>query len=130
MRATTVARLHGVLNIVGGLWPLVHMRSFEAVLGPKVDRWLVYTVAGLMMSIGAGQLSAAACEADLRQARRVGVGTAATFAVIDVVYVARRRISPTYLVDAFLEVGLLAAWATSKMADRHDPRHLGRGRRP
>jgi hypothetical protein len=25
------------------------MRSFEAVSGPKVDRWLVETVAGLMV---------------------------------------------------------------------------------
>jgi hypothetical protein len=124
MQASTVARLHGVFNVVMGLWPIMHIRSFEAVLGPKVDRWLVYTVAGLMMSIGAGQVSAASSTASLRQARRVGAGAAATFTAIDVVYVARRRISPMYLVDALFEAGLLAAWATSEIADTREPRRL------
>jgi hypothetical protein len=113
MRASTVARLHGAFNVGFGLWPLVHMRSFEAALGPKVDRWLVYTVAGLTMSIGLGQLSAPPTDAGARQARRLGMAAATTFAAIDVVYVARRRISPVYLVDALMEAGWLAAWTAS-----------------
>jgi hypothetical protein len=113
MRASTVARSHGLFNVVGGLWPLVHIRSFEAVLGPKTDRWLVYTVAGLMVSIGGSQLSAASHPTTLRQARLVGACAAATFAAIDVVYVTRRRIRPTYLIDAVFEAGWLAVWATS-----------------
>jgi hypothetical protein len=113
MRASTVARLHGAFNVVGGLWPSVHMRSFEAALGPKVDRWLVYTVAGLMISIGPGQFSEMPSAASVRQARRLGAGAAVTFAAIDLVYVARRRISPVYLVNALIEVGWLAAWATT-----------------
>lgn len=28
------ARAHGTFNVVGGLWPLRHMKSFEWVLGP------------------------------------------------------------------------------------------------
>ncbi|OBF40643.1 hypothetical protein A5724_07665 [Mycobacterium sp. ACS1612] len=113
MRASTVARLQGVFNIVGGLWPLVHMRSFESVLGPKTDRWLVYTVAGLMVSIGGSQLSAASQETTARHARFVGAGAASTFAAIDVIYVMRRRISRMYLLDALMEAGWLAAWAVS-----------------
>jgi hypothetical protein len=93
---------------------LIHMRSFEVVLGPKVDRWLVYTVAGLMTTIGASQLSAAASAPSLRQARCVGAGSAATLAAVDVVYVARRRISPMYLLDALFEAAWLVAWAKSQ----------------
>jgi hypothetical protein len=35
-----VARLYGLFNVAGGLWPLVHLPSFEAVSGPGTDRWL------------------------------------------------------------------------------------------
>ena len=31
----------GALYVVTGVWPLLHMASFEAVTGPKTDDWLV-----------------------------------------------------------------------------------------
>jgi hypothetical protein len=113
MRALWLARLHGAFNVVGGLWPLVHLRSFEAVRGPKVDRWLVYTVAGLMMSIGTTQLTSRADRASIRQARRLGISTALALGGIDLVYVPRRRISPVYLVDAAAEAAWLVGWAST-----------------
>lgn len=85
-RALTVARLHGFFNLAGGVWPMVHRRSFEAVLGPKIDRWLVYTVAGLMACIGVAQTGATADPASLRLARRIGIGSALTLGTIDVLY--------------------------------------------
>jgi hypothetical protein len=112
-RALAVARLHGALNVLGGLWPLVHMQSFEAVLGPKVDRWLAYTVAGLLVGIGTTQLGAGNDPASLRLARRVGIGSALTLGTIDLVYASRGRISKTYLLDALGEVGLLLARAST-----------------
>jgi len=124
IRALPVARLHGAFNAAGGLWPLVHLRSFEAVLGPKVDRWLVYTVAGLMVCIGTAQLTSSAHPASVRQARRLGVGTALTLGGIDLVYVARRRISPMYLVDAAAEAAWLLAWART-FSSVHDNRIHG-----
>jgi hypothetical protein len=115
-KAMRLARLHGLFNVAGGVWPIIHIRSFEAVLGPKVDRWLVYTVAGLMVSTGTAQLAATAEEESLRQARRVGIGCAATLAVIDLIYVPRRRISPMYLFDALAESGWLIAWSTTSLS--------------
>jgi hypothetical protein len=41
----------------------------------------------------------------------VAAGSAATLAAIDIVYVAKRRISPVYLLDAVTEVALVAGWA-------------------
>lgn len=35
------AKAPGLFTIVGGLWPLLSMRTFEAVTGPEADRWLV-----------------------------------------------------------------------------------------
>jgi hypothetical protein len=105
-----LATAHGAFNVVGGLWPLLHRRSFEAVFGPKEDRWLMYTVAGLLISIGNAQVRAATAE-DWAHARRLGVATATTLLMIDVINVPRGRIKPTYLIDAGGEAALIAAWA-------------------
>src|SRR4051794_39884270 len=35
-----LARVHGTFNVVGGVWPLVSLRTFERVFGPKEDKWL------------------------------------------------------------------------------------------
>jgi hypothetical protein len=57
MDGVVLGRAHGVANVVGGLWPLLHISSFEMVFGPKTDRWLVKTVAGLLMVNGLTQLT-------------------------------------------------------------------------
>ncbi|HEX2300356.1 MAG TPA: hypothetical protein VHH34_17885 [Pseudonocardiaceae bacterium] len=110
-RAAQLARAHAVFNIGGGLWPLVHMPSFEAVTGPKTDRWLVRTVAGLMVANGLVQWLAEPSVEGIASARRVGQGTAVTLAAIDIAYAIPGRISRIYLLDALLEVGWVAAWA-------------------
>jgi hypothetical protein len=109
-----LARAHGAFNVLFGLWPLVHMRSFELVSGPKTDDWLVRTVSGLMVANGFTQLTAEPTPAALAQTRLVGIGTAATFAAVDVVYATSGRISKVYLLDALLEAGWIAAWLRGK----------------
>jgi hypothetical protein len=110
MQPSIMGKTHGAFNIAGGLWPLLHLRSFEAVFGPKVDRWLVYTVAGLLTSVGYAQVRASTPEG-WTQARRLGLPTAGTLLAIDLVYVPRGRLKWTYLIDAVGEVALLAGWA-------------------
>lgn len=108
---TELARAHGLFNVAGGLWPLLHMRSFEAVSGPKADRWLVETVAGLMVVNGAVQLAAA--QTSPKTSRALGLGTALWLAAVDVRYASKGRISKVYLLDAALELGWTAAWAST-----------------
>ncbi|MCE3277025.1 MAG: hypothetical protein K0R13_2880 [Propionibacteriaceae bacterium] len=110
MDGVGLARAHGVANLAGGLWPLLHLRSFEMVFGPKTDRWLVKTVAGLLIVNGITQLATSSSADSMRQARRLGVGTAAVLAAVDMIYVSAGQISKMYLVDAAVEVAWIMAW--------------------
>jgi hypothetical protein len=103
MDGVRLGRAQGVANLVGGAWPLVHMSSFAMVFGPKLDRWLVKTVGGLLIVNGLTQLAASSAADGVRHARRLGVGTAAVLAAIDLIYVPARRISKMYLLDAAVE---------------------------
>ncbi|MFI6106717.1 hypothetical protein [Streptomyces sp. NPDC051310] len=102
-----VARAQGV---IGGAWPLLSLRTFERVYGPKADDWLQKTTGGLLVAAGWSMLRAAADDEGMRHARRTGVGTALTLLLVDVVYVPKGRIRATYLMDAAKEVAWLAAW--------------------
>ncbi|MEU2923517.1 hypothetical protein ABZ636_00400 [Streptomyces sp. NPDC007251] len=105
-----IAVAHGAFNVVGGLWPLVHLRSFEWVFGPKTDDWLQMTTGGLLVSAGLVQIAAASDPQGAAHARRIGLGTALTLLAVDLVYVPKGRIRPTYLFDAVMQMGWIAAW--------------------
>lgn len=105
--------LQGVYFLATGVWPLVSMRTFEAVTGPKADRWLVKTVGLLVAVIGSSLIL------DRRRpspgSAALGVGSALALGGVDVVYAARRRISPIYLLDAVAEAVLVAMWLTRRV---------------
>jgi hypothetical protein len=93
-----------VYYLLTGVWPIVHMRSFEAVTGRKHDRWLVKMVGALSLANG-GTLAFG-----LRRTRvadetvALALMSALAFAAIDVTYAARRRIRPVYLADAAVQM--------------------------
>lgn len=92
-----------------GLWPLASRRCFEAATGPKTDWWLVQMVGLLAAAIGTSIAVGARDERPSPAIRTLGVLSALSFAGIDVVHAARRRISPIYLGDAAVELALIAA---------------------
>ena len=104
------ALIQGVVYVVSGVWPLVHLRSFEMITGPKVDKWLVRTVGVLITVVGAVLLSAHRNNRVTPEIRTLAVGSALGVTAIDVFYVLRRRISPVYLLDALLELFLVWLW--------------------
>jgi hypothetical protein len=94
--------------VLTGPWPIVHLRSFEAVTGPKVDDWLVHTVGLLAVAIGSS-LGAAVLR-DQTQGAVAGtlaMTSALGFAAIDLWYGLGGRIAPIYLADAAAELGLV-----------------------
>ena len=95
--------------LLTGLWPLVHLSSFEAVTGPKTDDWLVRMVGLLAGAIGA-TLGVATIRQALRSPEVVVLAASAAFAfgAIDLWYGLSGRISPIYLADAAVQLALIA----------------------
>jgi hypothetical protein len=108
----------GVYFAITGLWPLVSLRTFEAVTGPKVDAWLVKTVGVLVTVVGAVLiLSGIRGEVPVETAA-LAVGSALALAGIDIWYVARRVIPRIYLLDAVAELVLVGLWAVAWLMRR------------
>jgi hypothetical protein len=108
----------GGYYIATGALPFVSRRAFEALTGPKLEWWLVQTVGGVVTAVGAGAVVAALRGEPSPEILVVAGGSAASLAVIDIVYVAKGRIAATYLVDAGIELGLLGALAGASSARR------------
>lgn len=107
----------GVYYIATGLWPILHLPSFVAVTGPKQDTWLVQVFGAFIAAVGFSailQRNAGPASAG------VGLSTALVLAAGDVFFVARRRIRPTYLLDAVVEVALAAGLARRLIGSRSD----------
>jgi hypothetical protein len=118
-------RAQGLYYLVTGTWPIVHLRSFVALTGPKRDTWLVQTFGLLVAALGAALLA----DEDRPGAAstvRFAVAPALALAVAEIAFVARGRIRPIYLVDTAIELALVAA--TLQKALRVDVDRPGRAR--
>jgi hypothetical protein len=102
--------LHAAYFITGGLWSILGRRSFEAVSGSKADYWLVRTVGGLLTVVGAVIAVANRHGRLTPEVRWLAMGTSGVLMAIDLAYVAKRRISPVYLLDAAANLILIAGW--------------------
>lgn len=104
----------GVFYVATGLWPIIHLRSFERVTGPKVDKWLVRTFGGLVAAVGAALIAGAFEQRPSRALTVLGVGSALALGAADLVYSLRGRISKVYLGDAAAEGAIAASWAMTR----------------
>jgi hypothetical protein len=102
--------IQGAYFLITGIWPLMHMRSFIAVTGPKHDLWLVRTVAVLVSAIGASLMLFAWADKIAGPIIVLAITSAAGLATIDIVYVNARVIARIYLLDAAAEIVLVATW--------------------
>jgi hypothetical protein len=114
----------GAYFLAAGLWPLVSLKTFYAVTGPKRDGWLVQTVGSMIACVGSTLLLGALRPTVSPEIRWLGASSSAALLAVDVVFVGQRRIPRIYLADAVAELGLLAGWALASM---QDPRQRGPG---
>ena len=118
----TALTFQGGYYVVTGVAPFVSRRAFEAVTGPKTEWWLVQTVGAIVTAVGAVLLSGARSGRITPELRGLAAGCAAGLAAIDTVYVARKRIALTYLLDAVAQLAMLAALRRLAMRRRGDAR--------
>ena len=112
--AGRVALGQGLFYLLTGLWPIVHLPSFEAVTGAKTDDWLVKTVGVVVAVVGAVLVLAARRRRITPEIAVLGAGSALALAGIDLVYALSGVISRIYLADAAAELGLVLLWAAAR----------------
>lgn len=105
-----VALIQGIYFFVTGLWPIFSMRTFLLITGPKTDLWLVKTVGLILAVIGAVLIYAQRTAGINSAIILLAIGSAAVLTIIEVIYVAKRVISPVYLADAIAELILIGWW--------------------
>ncbi|HEV7918369.1 MAG TPA: hypothetical protein VGO97_02225 [Solirubrobacterales bacterium] len=120
MKRSSILRFQSAYYGLTGVWPLISIETFERITGPKLERWLVRTVGAVVGVQGAGFWIAAHEREATRSTAVIAAGSALALGAIDGVYVAKRRISPVYLVDAVIQSVFVVAWLTA----------LREGRRP
>lgn len=107
-----LALIQGLFYFATGVWPILHMRSFLAVTGPKTDLWLVKTVGAMIAVVGAVMFWAGLEGAVTPQIVGLAVASAASLTIVDVNYVSKGTIDKIYLLDAAVETVLIVAWLT------------------
>ncbi len=103
---------------ITGVWPLVHIRSFMAITGRKTDLWLVKTAGVLITAIGSTLGTSGLRGKPTPEILLLAIRSALGLTGIDIVYVAKRRISPIYLLDAVAELGMIGLWVISFRSKR------------
>lgn len=105
-----LAGIQAVYFAITGVWPIVSIRTFMAVTGPKNDIWLVKTV-GVLVTVVGVVIGLAAWRGNFSlEVFVLAVGSAAALGFVDVYYHVRGVIPKIYLLDAVAEAVLIAAW--------------------
>ena len=108
-----VALVQGIYFFVTGIWPILSMKTFLRITGPKTDLWLVKTV-GVILAVVGLVLIVAQVNAEINTSIiLLAIGGALGLALVEFIYVAKRVISPIYLGDAVLELILIGWWIIS-----------------
>jgi len=108
-----VALIQGIYFFVSGIWPIISMRTFLKVTGPKTDLWLVKTV-GIVLAVIGLVLIVAQIQVEINTSIiLLAIGSALSLALVEFIYVAKRVISPIYLADAVVELIFIGWWILS-----------------
>jgi hypothetical protein len=122
--------VQGAYFLLTGVWPLVSIRTFIMVTGPKTDHlptgreadhWLVMTAGVLITAIGVALLTAAWRRRASPEAITLALSSSIGLTCIDVIYNFRGVIGPMYLLDAVIQVFLMAAWTIALALAKKEP---------
>jgi hypothetical protein len=114
-----VCYVQGIYYLITAVWPIVDVRSFQWVTGPKTDHlvtgresdhWLLMTVSVLILAVALPLLLSAYRRIPSSEVILLGLASAIALTAIDIIYTGRGVISPIYLLDAALELVFIVTW--------------------
>jgi hypothetical protein len=111
-----VAWTYAIYFVITGIWPIVSVRSFMALTGPKTDIWLVRTVGLLVTAIGLTVACAAAQHSFTSPIVILAISSSLALFCIDNIYVFKGVIARIYLLDAVAQAILIVAWLVAWFA--------------
>lgn len=97
----------GIYYLLRGLWPLLRTSSAYST---ATDIWLSESGGILTLVIGATLCLAAYRRVGSPEVLLMAFGSAVGLTILELVFVFHGRISPVYLIDAFIQMGLVAFW--------------------
>ena len=109
----------GVFYVVTGLWPIIHLRSFEAITGRKrKEGWIAKSMGGLIAAVGVALIAGSLEKRQSAALRVLGMGSAIALGVADLVFAKQHkthnRNQTAYYADAAAEGAALAGWIIAK----------------
>jgi len=114
-----LAKGQGAYYLIGGMWPLLHMQSFEAVTGPKDDSWLVRSVAGILVVVGAILVHDAARGDVAKSVRFLAAGVSAVLAIVALFSSLAGFISWLFFFDGLAHMAFALAWAMGAIVQKY-----------
>ncbi len=119
---------HGGYLCIGGLWPLIHMDSFEAVTGPKVDEFLVRSIALILLLTAAVLFSQLHGKELELSAVIMGMGISLILGSIAIISAALGYIRAVYFLDGALHVLFGIGWLSFLIRNWRARRRMQEGR--
>lgn len=99
-----VIGFQGSYYLITSVWPLINFESFEAVVGPKPDRFQFFTTALLILIIAVSLLLSVGRQ-KTRAIKLLALGTPIVFIVVEMWF--RESIRSVFMLEAILEAGIL-----------------------
>ncbi|GAB0157916.1 hypothetical protein CHRYSEOSP005_32100 [Chryseobacterium sp. Alg-005] len=110
--------VQGIYFFITGVWPLIHLKSFMEVTGPKTDIWLVQTVAVLILSHSMLFFYIAFKKRILPVYALMGMITTSGLAIIELYYYFQGTLKWVYFIDSVIEILFFIYWLWYLLYDR------------
>lgn len=109
-RLRFIPLLQGIYFLITSVWPLVHLKSFLYVTGPKTDIWLVQTVAILILPYSILFFYIAFTKKILQVYAVIGSICSLGLGAIELYYYLQGTLKWVYFVDAIIEICFFIYW--------------------
>ena len=118
---------HASYLCIGGSWPLLHLPSFEAVTGPKVDDFLVRSVAGILLWTAVVLYTQVPKPRFAPSTGSLALGLSLVLGLVAVIGAASGSSRWVYFIDGAIHLGFALAWTwvlvRSKGSERDVPEY-------